>query len=372
MDNLLIIAASESDANLYYASRFLAPDSFIYLKTAGKSFLLMSDLEVDRARLQSSVDQVLSYSDYEEKAERDHPKATMIDVVATLLKEKNVSLLTVPGNFPIVHADGLRALGFTLTVKREPFFEDRAIKTADEVAAIRKAQIAVEEAVEEAFDLLRKSEIRDGHIYWNNQLLTSEFIRRRLDLSLMERGCIAQHTIIASGVDGCDPHNIGTGPLRANESIVFDVFPHSTETRYFADMSRTVVKGRASDGLKKLYDTVLEGQEMGISRVRAGVNGQAIHQEIVELFEKKGYQTGRVDGRMQGFFHGTGHGVGLDIHEPPSISLRDRVLQKGEVVTVEPGLYYPAIGAVRIEDMVLVEENGCRNLTTFPKFLEID
>ena len=190
-------------------------------------------------------------------------------------------------------------------------------------------------------------------------------------LKMMEKGCTAEHTIVACGVDACDPHQVGTGPLRANEPIIFDIFPRSSDTRYFADMSRTVVKGTATDELKRLYDTVLEGQVLGISRVRSGANGKDIHEEIVALFEKRGYQTGRVNGRMQGFFHGTGHGVGLDIHEPPSISRRDCVLQTGEVVTVEPGLYYPDIGAVRIEDMVLVEENGCRNLTTYPKFLEI-
>ncbi|MEK7285730.1 MAG: Xaa-Pro peptidase family protein [Nitrospirota bacterium] len=377
MNNFLIIAASESNANLYYASGFLAPDSFIYLKSNGKSFLLMSDLEVDRARLQSKVDHVLSYSDYEEKAkqlagvapQKERPTAT--DVISVLLKERAISELMVPANFPLESGDALRALGYKLTIKREPFFEERAIKTTVEVAAIRKTQIAVEEAVDDLFDLLRAAEIKDGFICHEGQSLTSESLRQRLHLNLMGKGCLAEHSIIACGADACDPHQIGKGPLRANEAIVFDIFPRSIETRYFADMSRTVVKGVASDRLKKMYDTVLEGQEFGISRVKAGVNSKMIHEEIVALFEVNGYKTGRVDGRMQGFFHGTGHGVGLDIHESPGISLRECILKKGEVVTVEPGLYYPDIGGVRIEDMVLVEENGCTNLTTYPKFLEI-
>jgi Xaa-Pro aminopeptidase len=371
MSNLLLIAASESNANLYYASGFLAPDSFIYLATGGESMLLMSDLEVDRARLQSKVDHVLSYSDYEAKAKQHKDKVTAMDVVSALLKEKGISDLTVPASFPLECGDGLRALGYKLTIKREPFFEQRGIKTAEEVDAIRKTQIAVEEAVDDLFTLLREASIQKGHIVSGGVKLSSEILRQKLHLTLMEKGCLAEHSIIACGVDACDPHQIGRGLLRANEPIVFDIFPRSIETRYFADMSRTVVKGVASDGLKKLYDTVLEGQGLGVSRVRAGANGKAIHDEIVALFESRGYKTGRVNGRMQGFFHGTGHGVGLDIHESPSISGRDCILQKGEVVTVEPGLYYPEIGAVRIEDMVLVEENGCRNLTAYPKFLEI-
>ncbi len=371
MDNILLIASSESDSNIYYASGFLAPDSFVYLATKGKTYLLMSDLEVDRARAQSKVDDVLSYSDYEEKAKASGGASTFIAVVSVLLNEVGITDLTVPFNFPLEYGDALRALGYTLSIKKEPFFAARAIKTADEVIAIRNAQIAVEKAFDGVVDLLRNAKIEGNHIYSEGVLLTSELVRKKLHLKMMEEGCGAEHTIVACGVDACDPHNVGTGPLRAHEPIIFDIFPRSIDTRYFADMSRTVVKGTPSDPLKKLYATVLEGQELGISRVRAGANGKAIHEEIVALFEKRDYKTGRMNGRMQGFFHGTGHGVGLDIHESPSISRRDCVLQKGEVVTVEPGLYYPEIGAVRIEDMVLVEENGCRNLTTYPKFLEI-
>jgi len=371
--DILLIACSETDSNIYYATKFLAPDNFIFLRAHGKTSLLMSDLEVDRARAQSSVDQVLSYSEYEERTKkRGIERPETADVVQTLLEEQGVKELTVPTNFPLEYGDALRARGYKLSIKKEPFFEERAIKTAEEVAAIRKAQIAVEEAVDEAFDLLRRSEMKDGLLYLEGKLLTSEAVRAHLHLRLMEKGCIAQHTIIACGVDACDPHNEGSGPLRANEPIIFDVFPRSSESRYFADMSRTVVKGRPTDGMKRLYDTVLEGQELGIRRVRAGASGKAIHEEIVALFDKKGYRTGKVGGRMQGFFHGTGHGVGIDIHEPPRISRADWTLKEGEVVTVEPGLYYPEIGAVRIEDMVLVEKEGCRNLTTYPKKLEID
>jgi Xaa-Pro aminopeptidase len=371
--DILLIACSETDSNIYYATKFLAPDNFIFLRAHGKTFLLMSDLEVDRARAQSSVDQVLSYSEYEERTKKggiDRPETA--DVVHTLLEEQGVEDLTVPANFPLEYGDALRARGYKLSIKKEPFFEERAIKTPEEVAAIRKTQIAVEEAVDEAFDLLRRSEIKDGLLYLNGKVLTSEAVRAHLHLCLMEKGCIAQHTIIACGVDACDPHNEGAGPLRANEPIIFDVFPRSSESRYFADMSRTVVKGRPTDAMKRLYDTVLEGQELGIRRVKSGASGKTIHEEIVQLFEKKGYHTGKVGGRMQGFFHGTGHGVGIDIHEPPRISRADWTLKEGEVVTVEPGLYYPEIGAVRIEDMVLVEKEGCRNLTTYPKKLEID
>jgi Xaa-Pro aminopeptidase len=136
-------------------------------------------------------------------------------------------------------------------------------------------------------------------------------------------------------------------------------------------MSRTVVRGTPSPELKKLYQIVHDAQEEAITKIRDGADGMKIHRGICERFEKAGYKTGLVDGRMQGYFHGTGHGVGLDIHEAPRISRTGSLLQEGHVVTVEPGLYYPKLGAVRIEDMVLVTSDGCRNLTNFPKTFEL-
>jgi len=372
-DNLLMIAASEIDANLFYASRFLAPDSFIYLKLHGRSYLLLSDLERDRARLQSCVDEVIGLSDLREKAKTQGiERPTEIDVLYLFLSEQGVFELRVPGNFPIESADALRAKGIVLSVREEPFFAERAIKTEVEVRAIRKTQVAIEAAMDEAVRMLRASDIHHGELYYEEVPLTSEAVRRVLHRVLMEQNCTAQHTIVAGGMDACDPHQEGSGTLRAHEAIVFDIFPRSLETRYFADMSRTVVRGKAPDPIKRLYETVLEGQVLGISRVCNGASASAIHEEIVALFESRGYTTGQVNGRMQGFFHGTGHGVGIDIHEPPRIGKGNGTLKTGEVVTIEPGLYYPGIGGVRIEDMVLVLEQGCQNLTTYPKFLEID
>ncbi|MFQ5596780.1 MAG: M24 family metallopeptidase [Nitrospiria bacterium] len=370
--NLLMIACSETDANIYYASRFLAPDPFIYLKANGKSYLLMSDLELDRARSQSSVDTVLSYAEYDARARAEGiKKPSIADVVHMLIKELGVDDWTVPDDFPLYYGDLLRNYGHRLSTKKGTYFENRMIKEDEEVAAISQVQEAVEEAIDEAFDMLRRAEIKEDLLYLDGGLLTSECMRKTLHIHLMEKGYLGQHTIIACGRDACDPHNEGSGPLRANESIIFDIFPRSIDSRYHADMSRTVVKGRPSDALKHLYDTVLEGQELGIQQIRSGKNGKEIHSDICRFFKKQGYQTGLIDGRMQGFFHGTGHGIGLDIHEPPRIGKVDHTLQAGEVVTVEPGLYYPHIGAVRIEDMVLVESEGGKNLTRYPKHFEI-
>lgn len=369
----LMIAASETDSNLYYATRFIAPDPFIFLDVKGERLLVMSDLEMDRARSQAAVDRVLSFSELERRARgqgTDHPGVP--EVVHLVLQDRGVTHLLVPGNFPYGLAVRLQQLGYHLDTKKEPFFERRAVKTGEEVAHIEAAQRATEEAVAAAHEALRRATPREGLLWLDGDPLTSERIKKLINVRLMERDCVAQHTIVAGGEQACDPHNEGSGPLPADRSIIFDVFPRHATSRYFADMSRTVVRGRPSPELARLYRTVKDAQEEAITQIRDGADGAKIHQRICERFEAAGYRTGPVNGRMQGYFHGTGHGVGLDIHEPPRISKTGSALQEGQVVTVEPGLYYPGLGAVRIEDMVLVTRDGCRNLTNYPKTFELD
>ena len=363
----LIIAASEADSNLYYACRFLAPDPFVYLETGGKKILLMSDLEVDRARAQARVDEVFSLSAWEAKAKQKWPQPRLTDTVSLLLEDYGAKSVEVPADFPLELADRLREHGVAVTARPHPFFPQRLVKSAEEVAAIEETQRHTEAALEAALNVLRASVVQKDQVIWKGRPLTSEDLKKVVNVSLMENDCIAQHTIIARGEQGVDPHNQGSGPIRPNEGIIFDIFPRSSQSRYFADMTRTVVKGKAPDELKRIYDAVLAAQIRRIELVRAGASGAAIHAEVSRTLEARGFTTGVVNGRNQGFFHGTGHGVGLDIHEPPRVSKLDYRLESGYVVTVEPGLYYPGRGAVRIEDMVLVEDGGCRNLTGTPK-----
>lgn len=369
----LFIAASEQDSNLFYATRFIAPDPFIYLEVKGERLMVMSDLEMDRARAQASVDRVLSYSEIEQKAKTKGIKdPTTVDIVHIVLKEFKVRRLLVPANFPFIHATRLQELGYSLKPKRDPFYEQRVVKSAEEVRHIEQSQRATEDAVASAHDMLRRATIRDGAFWVDEAVLTAERVKQLINVRLMEQNCVAQHTIVAGGEQACDPHNEGSGPLPAHRSIIFDVFPRSATSRYFADMSRTVIRGMVSQDLKRLYGIVKDAQEEAIDKIKDGADGMKIHHGICARFEKAGYKTGVVNGRMQGYFHGTGHGVGLDIHEAPRISRTGSLLQEGHVVTVEPGLYYPGLGAVRIEDMVLVTKDGCRNLTNFPKIFELE
>jgi len=203
------------------------------------------------------------------------------------------------------------------------------------------------------------------------EVLTSERVKRMIAGYLLERDYLAGHAIVAGGEQACDPHEEGHGPLKADQAIIIDIFPRSVATRYHGDLTRTVLRGQASDALRKQYAAVRAAQEEALASIRAGVEGPVVHARVCGLFEAQGFRTGEVGGRMQGFFHGTGHGLGLEIHEPPRVSKVPATLQAGNVVTVEPGLYYPGVGGVRLEDVVLVTEDGCSNLVKYPKFLEI-
>ncbi|MBI1953396.1 MAG: aminopeptidase P family protein [Candidatus Omnitrophica bacterium] len=369
---ILIVAASETDANLYYATGFWAPDPFIFTRIGGRRILIMSDLELDRAKAESKADEVLSLSKLqaEVKQKTQSPPGTA-EVLDCLFKERQVKEVKVPGNFPLGLADRLRAKGYTLTVGPEPFFPERTVKNPDEVAAIRETLRLTEEALESAIEVIQESEVKGDELWLRGKPLTSELVRKLLHLTLMGSDCLARETIVAGGRQACDPHGIGSGPLKAHWPIVLDVFPVSAKTRYYADITRTVVKGKAAPKVKKMYAAVQAGQEIAFSKLKAGVDGKAIHTAILDLFEKEGFRTGEMDGRMQGFFHGTGHGLGLEIHEPPRISSGGEILQAGQVVTVEPGLYYLDAGGIRLEDDVLITAAGCENLTTFPKLLEL-
>jgi Xaa-Pro aminopeptidase len=291
--------------------------------------------------------------------------------VCAFLAERRIGSVLVPGNFPLEYGDGLRERGIAVQVRPEPFFEARLVKSSTEVEAISRAMQRTEAALDVAVNAIRESIVSDGILRWQGATLTSEKIRRLISAALLEDGLVAQRTIVACGEAACDPHNEGNGPLRAGQAIIIDVFPRDEETRYFADITRTVVKGRASEELRKMHGAVAAGQSCAFALIRDGADGAAIHREVQATLDRHGFRTGEVNGRLQGFFHGTGHGLGLDIHELPRISKLPATLRSGNVVTVEPGLYYPGIGGVRIEDVVVVTETGHANLTRYPKTLEV-
>ena len=372
-DPLLIVADSDTNADLYYASRFLVPDPMSYLELRGEKILLLKDLELGRARQEASVDRVVAISPFEEALRKAEKRASISNVLDGFLSEQGVERVIVPSSFPVGLARALEGKGYGVDVRSGALFPERAVKTPGEVEAIRSTQRAAERAVQLVIDQIGASQIRDdGYLYEGGDRLTVDWLRREAHKRLLDDDCVAMETIIAPGDQGCDPHVTGTGPIRAHETIIIDIFPRSAVTRYWGDITRTVVRGRASDDAKGLYRDVLDAQNVVFDAVRAGADGQALHASVVQFFEDRGRPTEERDGAKVGYFHGTGHGVGLDIHESPSLGRLESTLDENSVITVEPGLYYPGMGAVRIEDTVRVTSSGFENLTSLPKFLEIE
>jgi len=370
----LIYSASESDANMLWATGFFAPDPFIFVEKRGKRYLVMSDLEMDRARDQAHVDKVLSYTSYVRRLlSEGGPQPPVADVISEVLSDLKITAVDVPTTFPLGLGDALRQRRIQVTPTPDPFWAKREYKTIDEVRNIRLSLEAAEKGIEAGIGAIRRTVIKkDERLLLDGTPLTSEILKQIINTTIMSLGFVPSHSIVASGNQCVDPHNEGSGPILANTSIIMDIFPRSQKTGLFGDISRTVVRGKASDRLKAAYRCVEEGQKIGFRRIRNGVDAFEIHAEIQRHFEKKGFSTGMIDGRMQGFFHGTGHGLGLDIHEAPGINSRHHtILKTGHVVTVEPGLYYTDMGGVRLEDVVLVTRTGCENLVRIPKNLEV-
>ena len=368
----LIIASSEKNADLYYATKFIAPDPFVFIQTRGKKYILVSDLEIDRAKKQAHVHAVFSTSRLIAEYKQRHKKTcSFVELVLYFLQKLHVHSVLVPGNFPVSYYEPLKRAGLRIQYKNGLFFENRLIKDPSEIAAITRALRATEKSAREAIKALKHSVIRKNKLYFRGKVLTSETLRRIILRTLLEEGCTGEHTIVACGHHSIDPHDQGSGPIYAHQPVIMDIFPRSEKTLYYADFTRTVVRGKASPALKKMYAAVKEGQNIAFKMIRHGMTGKKVHEAIQARFTQLGFKTGPKDGRIQGFFHSTGHGLGLEIHEPPRISTGEDVLKEGQVVTVEPGLYYKGTGGVRLEDVIVVTKKGCKNLTKFPRQFEL-
>lgn len=368
---VLLWSASEKDGDILHATGFLAPDPFGYAEIDGERWILVSDLELGRARAQARVDRVASLDPYREALREGGRKPRTAEVLAAFLKERGAGAVRTTGAFPLGVAEGLREQGIRVQAAEDPLFPQREVKTAEEIEAIGQAQAAAEEGLGIVRDTLAAASIRQGRLWLDGGALTAEDLRRRIHHRMLDLDCSASHTIIACGDRACDPHDEGSGPLLADTAIVVDIFPRSQRTGYWGDSTRTFVRGRASQAIERMHAAVLAAQELVFGELRDGADGSAIHRKVRDHFASLGFETGERDGAPEGFFHGTGHGVGLEIHELPRIHKDGTGLRAGNVVTVEPGLYYRGTGGVRLEDLVLVTEDGHRNLSRFPKDLEI-
>lgn len=362
-----MVAASGHDADMLYASGFYADDPFFWWEVRGKTYLALSPLEIDRAKPVAKVDHVHAIEDFLSKEAKDRSTGA---IIAGIAREYRIDKFTIPTQFPSGLWHQLRLKRLSVSVSEKPFFPQRLIKTPQEVTALETALRVAENGLRRGLEVLKSSQPeKHGILHWCGGILTSERLRAEMDSAVLLAGGVPANTIVAGGEQGCDPHERGYGPLRANEAIVLDIFPRHARNHYFGDLTRTVVRGRAKEALRKQYATVKAGKRWVIKQMRAGANGMLLQKELLTRFTKAGYPTEKQQGRWVGMFHGVGHGLGLDLHEAPRFGAGK--LFRGLSITVEPGLYYPGVGGVRIEDVVIVGATGVRNLTRFEEELEL-
>jgi Xaa-Pro aminopeptidase len=367
----LIFASTDASADLFYATRFEVPDPALFLKQNGKTTLVLSDLEIDRGKKEAKVDEIVSLSSLEQPLEKEFKGKPPIEItIATFLRKRRVRKAVVPYDFPVGLAKQLGEEGITVVPVTGHFWSEREFKTDEELKLIRRAIQITETGLARGIEVLRAAEIKPGRrLVWGGGTLTSEKLRAEIATAILRAGGSPENSIVAGGDQACDPHHLGSGPLKADSLIILDIFPSDARSGYYGDLTRTVVRGAATEAQRALWQTVLEAQQSALKKIAPRGSGAALQAEISDFFRDKGYPAEIRDNRRVGFFHGLGHGFGLDIHEPPRIA--KAVFKTGQVLTVEPGLYYPGIGGVRIEDDGVVTEKGFKVMSSFPKVLEL-
>ncbi len=360
-----LIDADASDSNQRYLSGFDAPDPFFTLYD-GETHLLVSGLEYGRAETESRAESVSRYADYDYQYGSSEERHRML---ADFLGAHGVSSVAVPARFPLATADGLREHDLSVEAETDDVLTGiRAVKTDEEIEFIREAQRANENAMGRAETLLREATVEDGRLVHDGEPLTSERVRTEIEIALLREGCALDETIVACGADAADPHDRGSGPLEAGEPIVIDIFPRNKDSKYHADMTRTFSVGVPSERAREWYDRTAEAKEAALAVVEPGVTGEEVHDAVCDVYEEAGLPTLRDDPSSEtGFIHSTGHGIGLDVHELPRLAPGGEELKPGHVITVEPGLYDPDVGGIRIEDLVVATDEGYENLTDYPE-----
>jgi len=366
---VLLYAESERGADQLYFSGFRVSDPFISFAWRGRRFGVLSDLEFGRARKESTLDRVLSLEEWIRTAQQqlkvERPRIP--EVIATLARHFRIPGFRVAADFPL----GLALKLEKLRVKVEPvdgdLFPQREIKTPAEARAIAEGNRCSAIGFAAAEKLLRRATIaRNGRLMLERRSLTSERLREEIEVACLRAGAVSLDTIAAGGDQACDPHCVGSGPLRAHELIIIDIFPRVIATGYHGDMTRTFLKGTPTDAQRRLVASVRTAHGEAIRAIRAGIDGRTVHQGVVDRFTQLGYETRSGPNGATGFIHGTGHGLGLEVHESPALGRRESRLKKGAVVTVEPGLYYPGLGGCRIEDVVQVTKGAPKFLSAYP------
>jgi len=367
---VFLAGSSQSDTNIRYLSGFAAPDPFLFLKTDSVNYLLVSAMEKGRAEKQSRLGTKVFTPTGIGLARKQSGKVE--NQIVALIKKTKVRRIQVPPDFPAGIFKALEKKGVNVSVFGKPICPERKKKTKVEIANLRDSQRAAAAAMNAATAMIGSAKI-DGEkrLRTGKEFLSSEKVRRLIHKTLIDHDCTGIETIVAGGDQATDPHERGHGQLYAGQAIIIDIFPRNEKSGYWGDMTRSVCRGSAAPELKRLYNAVKAAQAAALRMVKPGICADEAHSAAKAVFAQRGYETKEIDGCHVGFIHGTGHGVGLDIHEHPRVGTSGEMLEVGNVITIEPGLYYPGLGGIRIEDTIVVTEKGWRYLASCEKKFEL-
>ena len=379
MADVLIIADTIRSPELRHEVPLAAPDPFLYAEVGGKRSVVVSSLEAGRIADLGTDLQVLTYED----AGIDQLLKRGLDTYALdrelylgACRQLGLEAARTPGGFPLEYADHLRANGIELTAD-QPFFDARRrVKNESELAGIRRACRAVEAGVAVGVEMLKSASRSNGVLTLDGETLTCERIQLEVERAFGENGAAAEEFVVSHGAQTATGHDAGSGPIAADDVVLFDLFPRDRESACYSDFTRTFSVGPPSDELAEYHRLAKEALDLAVGAVKPGVKGSDIHRMVCDLFHEHGYKTQlhKEEGEslVDGYFHATGHGVGLEVHEEPGVGrVESEPLVVGDVIALEPGLYRAGYGGVRLEDLVLVTADGAEILTHYSYDFEL-
>lgn len=372
MPDVLIYADTERSPELRHEIPVGVPDPFLYAEVDGTGHAVISRMEIPRlAGLGIDLHPPEEFGSDELRREGLQAAQIADRIALRFCAKHGVRRALVPDTFPVRLADALRAEGVDVIPRQDTFSDRRRVKTDAQLAGIKRAQRAANEGMAVVADLVRRAQPQGGIAVVDGEPLTSERLRHALLVAFLEHGATADELIASHGGQAAVGHEAGSGPVRPGESIVVDIWPRDIPSACYTDMTRTFVVGEPSAELAEWHRVVGEAHDAAVAAIRPGVDGRAVYDTSCDVIEAAGYPTLRTKesgtSLDHGFYHGLGHGVGLQVHESPLLGLgTGQQLVVGDVVTVEPGLYRPGVGGCRLEDIVLVTEDGAEVLTDFP------
>jgi Xaa-Pro aminopeptidase len=373
MADILIYGDTLRSPELRHEVHVPIPDPFLYAEKGDRRVVILHSLEIPRVRADQPELEIIAPEQLgsdELYSEGRQGWEILLELAVRACRELGITSASVPESFPVGHADHLRANGVELTVDHDLFDNRRRSKNETELAGIRKAQRACEAALDASRDLLRRAQPNGSGLEVEGEPLTCEWLKRVIEDVFADHDVEGGDMIVSHGPQTAVGHNGGSGQIAPNEPIVFDLFPRDKTTGCYSDMTRTYVVGEAPDEVREWHRLVKEALDTSTADVGPGVNGRRLFEKVCDIFQAAGYKTqlNKEPGEVleDGFFHSLGHGVGLEVHELPSMGRIGHDLIPGDVITVEPGLYRSGFGGVRLEDIVLVTDDGYEVITNYP------